>query len=312
MISAASLVPTLGNDIIHGTTLADTISLLAGNDRCDGQGGNDSIFGGIGNDTVYGGAGNDLLLGGDGIDILFGDSGADTMSGGLGNDVYWVDSIGDKVVEATGAGRDVIFSTISITIGANIEELRLWGGNNISAIGNSGANVLIGNGGNNQIIAGLGADHLNGGSGNDTLYAGLGDDVLLGGSGSDDLRGDVGADQLNGGLSFDILRGGVDTQRDVFIFDRVADSRALGPIDVIFDFRPGIDRVDLSGLNETQKAYGAHTIANGGVHSGAYMAWWYKSSGSVILNADTTGDGVADFSVRIAATAALTSGDVLF
>lgn len=311
MISAASLTPTLGNDIIHGTTFADIVFLLDGADRCDGQDGNDRIYGGSGVDYIYGGAGNDQLFGGAGVDILSGDAGADTMSGGMGDDVYWVDSAADHIYEAVNAGRDKILSTVSMTIRANFEELQLWGKENLSASGDGRANILVGNSGDNHLYGGDGADNLNGGAGDDFVYGGLGADTLHGGSGSDDLRGGAGADHLNGGLSFDILRGGLDTQRDVFIFDRVADSRAFGPIDVIFDFKSGVDRVDLSGINDSQAAYGAHRISYSGTHSGTYAVWWQKSGGDVILSADTSGDGTADFAVHIAAVETLKFGDII-
>ena len=49
----------------------------------------------------------------------------DTMAGGLGNDVYVVDSASDVVTEAASAGTDTVQSTVTWTLGANLENLTL-------------------------------------------------------------------------------------------------------------------------------------------------------------------------------------------
>jgi Ca2+-binding RTX toxin-like protein len=52
---------TAGNDLILGSSGANTIS---------GEGGNDCILGGGGNDTLFGDSGTDVCIGGSGDDIL--------------------------------------------------------------------------------------------------------------------------------------------------------------------------------------------------------------------------------------------------
>ena len=112
--------------------------------------------------------------------------GADRMAGGYGNDTFIVDNVDDKVVESSGQGdRDVVKSSVSFTLSANVEVLELQGTGNINGKGNVGANTIIGNSGNNVLTGLGGADTLIGGGGNDKLLGNAGDDVLTGGSGTD-------------------------------------------------------------------------------------------------------------------------------
>lgn len=110
--------------------------------------------------TITGTNGNDTL--GTSLD------GAITMAGGLGNDIYIVNNVGDVVTELAAAGTDAVFSSVSYTLGTNVENLTLTGAGVINGTGNSLNNVLVGNSGNNALNGGVGVDTMRGGLGNDT------------------------------------------------------------------------------------------------------------------------------------------------
>lgn len=128
------------------------------------------------------GAGNALnntLKGNSAANWLDGRGGADAMSGGTGDDVYIVDDTGDKAIEEAGGGVDLVRSSISFKLGAEVEDLVLSGSAAINGTGNALANTLWGNEGDNT---------LTGGEGDDALIGGMGQDILVGGAGSDTYR----------------------------------------------------------------------------------------------------------------------------
>jgi len=94
---------------------------------------------------LSGTSGNDSLTGTSGNDTLDGGLGADTLVGGAGDDVYVVDNVGDVVTEAASMGTDTVLSSISWTLGANLENLTLTGTAKINGSGNSLNNVIKGN-----------------------------------------------------------------------------------------------------------------------------------------------------------------------
>ena len=61
-------------DLINGSTLADSIAGGGGNDGLAGGDGDDMLEGGAGSDVLLGGWGADTLRGGDGNDFIFGSS----------------------------------------------------------------------------------------------------------------------------------------------------------------------------------------------------------------------------------------------
>ncbi|MGE3905049.1 MAG: calcium-binding protein, partial [Reyranellaceae bacterium] len=133
-------------DTLIGSTAANRLQGMAGNDTLDGEGGNDTLDGGAGNDTLFSGFGSDSMIGGAGTDTLTYASatGAVTisMSGGAG--------IGDH-----GAG-DTIAGDIEVLVGSGFDD---------SLTGSAIANTILGGNGNDTIDGGNAGDSLDGGAG---------------------------------------------------------------------------------------------------------------------------------------------------
>ena len=106
---------------------------------------------------------------------------------------------------------------------------------------NAGAFSSV-NGATNDIGIAYGTriDTAIGGSGPDRITANGDGDKLLGGAGNDTLVGGSGADTLTGGAGNDVLTGGGGADHFVFV--------AGGGADVITDFAPGQDQLDLSAV----------------------------------------------------------------
>lgn len=162
--------PTSGNDALTGSAGNDNIHGLGGNDTISGSGGNDQLFGDAGIDVLYGEAGNDTLDGGAGNDKLY---------GGVGDDYYVVDSASDAAIENASEGVDVVQSSVTWTLGANIENLILTGTSGLSGTGNALDNVLNGNSGANRLTGNAGNDTLDGRGGVDTMIGGAGNDTYV-------------------------------------------------------------------------------------------------------------------------------------
>ncbi|WP_310439830.1 Ig-like domain-containing protein [Sulfuricurvum sp.] len=130
---------------------------------------------------------NNVIIGNSVNNVLDGKAGMDTMSGGAGDDTYYVDTIGDTVLENIAEGIDTIKTTVTYTASANVERLELIGTDNIDGYGNELDNTLIGNSGNNRLDGQSGMDAMSGGAGDDTyIVDNIGDTVTEGLNEGDD------------------------------------------------------------------------------------------------------------------------------
>jgi Ca2+-binding RTX toxin-like protein len=159
-----------GNDVrLTGVKMGDLEQTATGYHLANAA---DYVFklAGSGNLSINGTDGVDLIYGNSGNNMIDGRGGADIMIGGAGNDVYFVNDVKDKVIEAPGQGNDTIMSSVSYSLaGTSVETLLLTGSNNNSATGNEQANTLRGNAASN-VINGMGGDDvLTGGGGDDTF-----------------------------------------------------------------------------------------------------------------------------------------------
>ncbi|MEN8640701.1 beta strand repeat-containing protein [Pseudomonas sichuanensis] len=227
--AANNIQGNAGNNVLDGKAGADTLTGYAGDDTYVVDNAGDSVveasgegtdtaniaiataggtyaltanveIGKLVNSVAFNLTGNDLdntLLGNAAANRIDGGIGADNMQGGAGNDTYVVDNAGDAISDS--AGIDTVESSISYSLGSDLENLTLTGTAALNGTGNALANVITGNSGDNELDGLGGIDTLQGGAGNDTYRVDLG---------SNNLVIDKVVENLNAGQDLILLRGG--------------------------------------------------------------------------------------------------------
>jgi Ca2+-binding RTX toxin-like protein len=221
-------------------------------------------------------------------------------------------------------------------IGWNPDKVFDSGDGNDRILGGDGADRICGSGGDDTLNGAALADDLEGGWGADNLLGDIGDDQLTGGQGGDvlsgqgnddyifgDLYGEPGggADQLYGGSGDDTLVGGEGVDRltggngaDVFGFDEIEHSSRLA-FDTIrdWDAKDRIDLVQIDGNGEDDGdpalVYGGQTAAGASLLDGQVQ--WFHQGGDTYVVADVTGDGKADFKLKLGGELSLNAGDFI-
>lgn len=261
-----------GANTFIGNDFANHFLGQGGNDRLVGNGGADTLDGGLGNDHLDGGAGSDVLLGGDGNDTLIASTGNDVMSGGNGSDTI-------LITGSTGATIDLRITSGQFT------------------------------GYGNDTITGV--ENLTGGTGNDRFTGSASANILSGNGGSDTLSGGTGMDILIGGAGNDMLYGGLDQDRDSFVFKTVSDSAIGKSRDMIFDFKSGIDVIDLREIDGNTAISNDQALAFTGTKASAHAVWYQMFKGDAIVSVDITGDGRADMQLHVEGVTSLNAGDFI-
>lgn len=181
-----------------------------------------TLTGTAGDDILVAGAGNNVINAGDGNDVLTAGSGNNEMHGGAGNDLLY-SGAGNDLLDG-GTGSDT--ASYAHAMAAVTVNLGLLGAQNTLGAGTdtlTGIENLLGSNFNDSLTGDGNSNVINGGLGNDVLNGGGGDDLLIGGLGNNNLTGGAGAD------TFQWLKGN-------------------SGHDLITDFTPGTDKLDLSQL----------------------------------------------------------------
>jgi Ca2+-binding RTX toxin-like protein len=215
----------------------------------------------------------------------------DVLRGGAGNDTY-VLARADTIRELAGGGTDTVLSSISYTLGANVENLTLTGSSNLSGTGNSLKNVITGNAGHNKLNGAGGIDtvsyadagaavtvslavttaQVTGGAGSDTLSnfenltGSAFNDRLTGNDGNNRIDGRAGGDTMIGGLGNDTYV--VDANTDI-----ITEGAGAGTDTVIsavnWTLLPTLENLTLSGSATNGTGNGAANVITGNAAANA-------------------------------------------
>lgn len=284
--TAASTVITLAGasgieTFSSGGFASVSIALSGGNDSYDFTGvtlsGITRIDAGAGADTVTGSAAADVIVGGTGNDVL---------SGGDGNDTFQVTGTTHGLdIFSGGAGTDTVIATAANTV------IGLLGASTIetfSSGGFAGVSILLSSGVDNYNFNGntlTGITKINASTGNDTLTGSAGIDTLQGGGGQDVLTGAGGNDIF----LWDDGEFGAMTETGS---DRITDFATAGE-------KLNLTAVDANLANGTGTDEAFSYIGTAAFSNVAGQLRYQQINGNTYVMGDQTGDGAADFWIRL-------------
>ncbi|RMH45772.1 MAG: hypothetical protein D6688_05730, partial [Alphaproteobacteria bacterium] len=243
------------DQVVTGTTAADTLETADGNDmvfglaKADnilGHGGNDMLFGDFGRDRIFGGAGDDMIEGGRGRDTVFGGDGDDVIlaSAQDGNDAYH-GGAGADTLDMSGVHADATVELSSGLMGRGSAQSAATGNDTLWDI----ENVVTGDG-NDVIIAGDGVNVMDGGDGDDIFVFGTAaaadGDVIADFQPGDtiDLSGIDADGSMAGDQAFTLVSGGFTGAMGELIVTH--ETRADGDYTVVQGEIDGVGGADFS------------------------------------------------------------------
>jgi Ca2+-binding RTX toxin-like protein len=254
--------------VLGGTTAAENIDGLAGNDTINGGGGADTISGGLGDDRIHFFEDGAIFAGGPHTN---GDTLVVTTGAALEFDL--ADSDGDGSQYEGGAGNNPTVTGFEHIDGSNAQTA-------MTVEGSTSANVIRTGVDDDTIYLGVdgsGAGNDATDDGADTVYAGEGDDLvtaaeltgggdvntadltMYGEGGNDTLTGNAGDDYLDGGTGNDSLTGGAGN--DTLIGGAGNDDITTGAGNDVVDAGEGNDTVTgVAGNNDIQLGGGDDSL----------------------------------------------------
>ena len=144
-----------------------------------------------------------------------------------------------------------------------------------------------------------GIEDVRGGLGNDSIIGNAVNNYLQGGEGKDTISGGGGADTIHGGRRKDSLSAGDDRAADVFLFLAVSDLTGGFGRETISQFDLNRDYLDFSFIDANSARSGDQDF--GFANRATANAIWTKAlrGGAIEVSGDVTGDGKADFSLKL-------------
>ena len=217
-------------------------------------------------------------------DSIWGDANVTvTMFGGAGDDIYYLYSSRNKVVEYLNQGIDTINTWMSYTLPTNVENLIVTGDKRY-AFGNTLNNIITGGSGQQTLDGLKGNDVLKGGAGADILVvtAGNGNDLILDFAAEDFVRvgsygftsfAQVRSHMVQSGAN---VRLNLSSSEFLVFANKTIDQFAAG------QFKLALDKSSLH-LTFSDEFYGL-SLWNGSSGTWDSNYWWGAANGSSLTD----------------------------
>jgi hypothetical protein len=341
-VSSAGVVTTTGalatNSIYTISVTVTDPTLLSYSETFTvrtGSGGSNTLTGDATDNIFYGNGGNDILVGAGGNDTLNGGTATDTLTGGAGNDLLnggagnqdralFTDAVTSAAFALDGAGRLTITTSQGTDTLVGVERAEFAATNYALRIGNNLVNnftaniapeLYLGFGGIDTVTynnpLGVNANLATGTATNGDRFYSI--ENLIGGIGGDTFTGDANVNLFRG-------RGGADTLtgnggNDTFDYDALSES-TVAATDIITDFALHTsnsnagrqDQINLATIDGNLDIGGNQAFAFAASASN-YSVWITNNGTNTFVNADSTGDAVADLRIQVNGLLALNQFD---